>query len=98
MKNEHVRIHFHPDIYLTSEQAARYLNISIEKADQLLSAPDTFNLVQSALQQGIQESLNNIMKQMARSKWPSVMDRSPVRVDVNVELDSISSKGSFLGK
>ena len=98
MKNEHVKIHFQPNIYLTSENAARYLDISIEKADELLSAPDTANIVQTALELGIQKSLNDVMIQMKKSRWPSVMDRSPIRQDVVVTLPSIGSASKFIGE
>jgi hypothetical protein len=83
---EHVKIHFQPDIWLTTEGVARHLNISVEKADQLLSGPEVEQIYKAALSLNIQNTLSETSQQLARQKWPSVMDRQPIRQDVNVQL------------
>jgi hypothetical protein len=46
---QHVKLFFSPQIYVTAEHAADVLGISLEKADKLLSAPDTYEIVKAAL-------------------------------------------------
>ena len=82
-------MNFNPNIVLTAELTAKTLGISIEKADELLSGPETQSIIQTALAQAIERTLDETVKQMARCKWPSVMDQSPIRRDVTVELTGL---------
>jgi hypothetical protein len=45
---EHAKILFRPLIKIEAEHAAEVLGITLEKADQLLSRPDTFELLKTA--------------------------------------------------
>src|ERR1035437_3803673 len=90
-REDHVRLFYQPKIYLTAEHAAQVLGIDLRKADQLLSAPDTYSIVQEALQQGVQEPLFKILQQRARQRWPQ--ETIPVRVDCRVELPHSTRTG-----
>ena len=83
-RDEHVRLFYQPKIYLTAELAAQVLGIDLKKADQLLSAPDTYSIVQEALARDVQDALLKILQQMARQRWPQ--ETIPVRVDCQVDL------------
>jgi hypothetical protein len=82
--DESVKLFYQPKIYLTAELAAQVLGIDLKKANQLLSAPDTYSIVQEALARGVQAALLDILQQMARQRWPQ--ETIPVRVDCAVEL------------
>ena len=92
---QHVRLFFSPQIYVTAEHAADVLGISLEKADKLLSAPDTYEIVKAALGDGLQKALLEILQQMVRQRWPQ--DTIPVRVDCNVNLPSLPSVTGVFG-
>jgi hypothetical protein len=60
---------------------AELLGISISKADQLLSRPDTNEILQKALHDSIQVTLFTTLSNMARTPHETV----PTRVDCVVE-------------
>jgi hypothetical protein len=84
---EHVKLVYTPEIIITAEHAADVLSISLEKADQLLSSPDTFGIVQEALSVGLQEALLKILQEMVRKRWPQ--DTLPIRRDCVVRLPNL---------
>ena len=86
---EHVKLHFRPDVMFTSEQTARYLGITIEKADELLSGPQAYEAIALCIKQSIEKGLDEAVHLLARQRWPSTMDRSPIRQDCVVELPTL---------
>lgn len=91
---ERVILHFQPNIEFTVEQAARYLGCSLEKANELLMAPGAKETIRKVVEEKVHQGLDEVLKLMYRSKWPSVSDRQ-VRQDVTVVLPSLSTKGIF---
>ena len=86
---EHVRLHFQPDVVFTSEQTANYLGIDIKKADELLSGPEAYQIIQTCLKEAIEKGLDEGIRLLARQKFPSIMDRGPIRQDCVVELPAL---------
>lgn len=80
----HVKLAYTPKIYVTAERAADVLGITLEKADQLLSGPETFEVVKAALADAMQKALIDILQRMARQRWPQ--ETVPIRVDCVVDL------------
>jgi len=91
VKVEHARLFFAPKIWITAEHAADMLGISIEKADQLLSRPDTSEILKAAMHAGLQAALRTTLEQMARVPHEAV----PTRVDVAVALPPLPTARTF---
>jgi hypothetical protein len=87
---KHAQIIFTPTIGIDAEQIARLYDISLEKADQILSRPDTKELLQKALQAALHEALNKVVYELVRIPHEVV----PVRTDCVVALPSASTKAS----
>ena len=90
----HAKLLFKPLIWITAEHAADVLHISIEKADQLLSRPDTNDLLKAAMHDAIQQSLVTVLKQMVRIPHESV----PTRIDCNVNLPALPLVNPRIGE
>jgi hypothetical protein len=93
---EQVKLFYNPKIYVTAEQAARVLGISLEKANVLLSAPDTYSIVEAALKEGLAEIVNGVFRNMARARWPQ--ETIPIRVDCHVDLPILPALSADVGK
>jgi hypothetical protein len=93
MEDQHVRLFYDPKIYVTAEHAADVLGISLEKADKLLSSPDTYEIVKAAIAEGMQKALLETLQLMARQRWPQ--DTLPVRVDCYVKLPPLPVANLF---
>ena len=78
---QNAKIFFHPKIWITAEHAAGVLGISIEKANQIMSRPDTYELLKQSLEGAIQTALLNTLQQMVRVPHETV----PTRVDCVAE-------------
>ena len=81
----HARLFFRPQIWITAEHAADMLGIPLEKADQLLSRPDTSDILKAAMNEGLQAILKRTLEDMARVPHSSM----PVRVDCAVALPEL---------
>ena len=88
-KIEHVKLHFRPEVMFTSEQTARYLGIPLEKADELLSGSQAYEVIATCIKQSIEKGLDEAVRLLSRQKWPSTMDQAPIRQDVVVQLPSL---------
>lgn len=85
MPQEHTKLFFAPKIWITAEHAADMLDISLEKADQLLSRPDTNEILKTRMHQALQDALLATLQQMARIPHETV----PTRVDCAVALPTL---------
>jgi hypothetical protein len=85
MDTKHAKVFLHPRIWITAEHAAGVLGISIEKADQILSRPDTYELLKSSLHSALQTALLSTLQQMARIPHESV----PTRIDCVADCPSV---------
>jgi hypothetical protein len=72
-----------PKIHIRGDRAAEVLGISLEQADKLLSQPDTKSLIQTALEQSFQETVDSVLRGMTRVPILSVPS---IRVDCAVDL------------
>jgi len=80
MKNS--QLFFAPKIWIKAEHAADMLGISLEKANQLLSRPDTNDILKAAMHRAVQDALLQTLQQMARVPHETV----PTRIDCAVAL------------
>src|SRR5574337_1628785 len=80
--NMNARIIFNPKVELAAEHVAEVLQISIEKANQLLSRPDTNEILRTAIIQAIHQALDKSLQEMARIPHETV----PIRRDCMVTL------------
>lgn len=83
--SHHARLFFHPSITVTAEAVADKLDLTIEKADQLLSRPVTHDIIREALDGAFQETIFRTLREMVRIPHESV----PVRQDCAVGLPSL---------
>ena len=88
---ENAKLFFKPSIWITAEHAADMLGISIEKANQLLSRPDTSELLKRAMHEAIQTALRYVLQEMERIPHETV----PVRVDCAVALPPLPTAHIF---
>lgn len=79
------KLFFHPRLRITAESVAQSLDISLEKANQVLSRPDTHAIILKALEQAFQETIKNTLLEMVRIPHETV----PTRVDCSVRLASV---------
>ncbi len=78
----HAKLHFMPKITVTAEHAAEILGVSIERADQVLSRPDTNEVLKVAMHEALQKVLVEVLHQMVKVPHESV----PTRVDCVAQL------------
>lgn len=83
--SRHALLIFHPRITIRAESVAEKLHISLEQADQLLSRPGTYPLLQQALGTAFQDTIFKTLLEMIRVPHETV----PVRVDCTVELPEL---------
>lgn len=83
--SQHARLFFHPSITITAELVAEKLDLSIEKADQLLSRHGTHDIMRKALDDAFHQAIFRTLREMVRIPHESV----PVRQDCAVALPSL---------
>jgi hypothetical protein len=76
---------FTPKIIITAEHAAAVLGIPLEKASQIISRPDTAEVLKKAMNDAVQETLMRVLFQMARIPHETV----PTRVDCVIQLPEL---------
>lgn len=77
---------FTPRITVRAERVAELLGISIDRANLMLSQPETKNIIQTALEQSFQETTDAILKSMTRVPAVAVPSN---RVDCAVGIQGI---------
>ena len=83
--SQHAKLYFAPRIWITAEHAAEVLDVPIDKADQLLSRPDTNEILMAALHQAFNETVDRTLKEMLRVPHETV----PTRIDCAVTLPTL---------
>lgn len=87
----HAKLYFTPKICVTAEHAAGILGCSIEKADQVLSRPDTNELLKIAMHDAVQKALVEVLQAMVRTPHESV----PTRIDCVAKLPILPTARVF---
>jgi hypothetical protein len=93
MDNAHLI--FKPTIHIRAERVAEVLSIPLEKANQLLSHPETKQFLQVGLERAFQETVDRMLQEMSRVPLAAIAPIS-TRVDCIVELPPLpAAKAGF---
>ena len=75
-----------PSITIRAERVAEVLHVSIEKANKLLSQPDTGQIIRTALEAKFQTTVDELLQGMLRVPMEAV---PAPRVDCSVTLPEL---------
>lgn len=97
MSNENAVLWFTPKISIRAERVAQVLNISIDRANALLSEPNTKALIQAGLDQAFHSTVGDVIRGL--SHLESIRASSPapaqVRRDCVTDVSGIEFNGDL---